>query len=240
MKAIALNALALALILPLTACNRSTQSDSQPDVAANTAQSKNESADSISSKISGEINKAMREAKQELANKNIEVTAIRIGNHNMQIGGDRSNGKDSRPKAEITPQGELLIAGKKVPATPAQQNLLLDYRKQIVGIAQTGIDIGMKGADLGLHAARQALWGAFTGKSDKDIEAAIKPQVDKIQGAALELCKQMPGLLSSQQKLAAALPAFRPYATMEQKDIDDCAKDMTDKNGKKGFAVFSD
>jgi hypothetical protein len=33
------------------------------------------------------------------------------------------------------------------------------------------------------------------------------------------------------------MPEFRPYATMQQKDIDDCGKDM---HGKKGTAVFSD
>ena len=47
-------------------------------------------------------------------------------------------------------------------------------------------------------------------------------------------------MLVSQQKLAAALPAFKPYATMTQQDVDDCGKDMKDRNGKKGFAVFSD
>jgi hypothetical protein len=127
-----------------------------------------------------------------------------------------------------------------VAATPAQQTLLLDYRKQIVGIAETGIDIGNQGAVLGINAAREALWGAFSGKNEKDIEAAIKPQTDKIQAAAAKLCLRLPDLLSAQQKLAAAMPAFRPYATMQQKDIDDCGKDMADKGGKKGFAVFSD
>ena len=124
-------------------------------------------------------------------------------------------------------------------ATPAQQTLLLDYRKQILGIAEAGMDIGAQGADLGLNAAKREI-GRLSGKSDKDIEAAIKPQTDKIQAAAAKLCQRLPDLLSSQQKLAAAMPEFRPYATMQQKDVDDCGKDMKDKDGKKGFAVFSD
>ena len=119
--------------------------------------------------------------------------------------------------------------------------MLLDYRQQIVGIASAGMDIGTQGADLGMQAAKTAMLGAFSGKSDKQIEAAIKPQTDKIEAAAHQLCQQhMPALLASQQKLAAAMPAFQPYATMEQKDIDDCSKDMTDQDGKHGFAVFSD
>ena len=175
----------------------------------------------------------MREAKQELATKNIDVNSVRIN-------GSNHDDKDSRPKAEITPQGELLIGGKQVPATPAQQTLLLDYRAQIVGIAEAGMDIGAQGADLGASAAKEALWGVLAGKSDKDIEAAIKPQTDKIEAAAARLCRRMPELLSAQQKLAAAMPEFRPYATMQQKDVDDCGKDVKDKDGKKGFAVFSD
>ena len=36
-------------------------------------------------------------------------------------------------------------------------------------------------------------------------------------------------MLATQQQLAAALPAFKPYATMEQADIDDCADDIDDE-----------
>ena len=232
MKPITFSALALLLLLPLAACSQSRQADSQPSAADNVAQATKESGENTSG-ISGEIRKAMREAKQELATKNINVDSVHINDNHR-------NDKDSRPKAEITPQGDLLIAGKKVTATPAQQTLLLDYRQQIVGIAEAGMDIGAQGADLGLSAAKEGVWGALTGKSDKDFEAAIKPQTDRIQAAAAKLCLRMPDLLSTQQKLAAAMPEFRPYATMQQKDVDDCGKDMKDKNGKKGFATFSD
>jgi hypothetical protein len=235
MKPITFSMLAL-ILLPLAACGQSKQADSQPGVADNVAQAIKDADEKTStSGISGEIQKAIQEAKQELANKNIDVDSIHIGD-----GDSQHNDKDSRPKAEITPQGELLIAGKKVAATPAQQTLLLDYRKQVVGIAEAGMDIGARGADLGVNAAKEALWGKLTGKSDKDIETAIKPQTDKIQAAAVKLCQRMPGVLSTQQKLAAAMPEFRPYATMQQKDVDNCSKNMTDKDGKKGFAVFSD
>ncbi len=228
MKPTTLSTLALILLLPLVACSQSAQP------ADNTAQTMKDAGEKVStSGISGEIRKAMQEAKQELANKNIDVDSVHIGN------GQHSD-KSSRPKAEITPQGDLLISGKKVTATPAQQTLLLGYRQEIIGIAEAGMDIGAQGADLGVSAAKQAVWGALTGKSDKEIEAAIQPHTEKIQAAAAKLCQRMPSLLSSQQKLAAAMPEFRPYATMQQKDVDDCGKEMTDKNGKKGTAVFSD
>lgn len=229
MKPITFSALALTLLLPLTACGQAPHTDAQGG-AAQTSQKADEAP--TESMIAGQVRKAMEKAKQELATRNIDVAKIHIGNDH----GD----KGSRPSAEITPQGELLIAGNKIAATPAQHVLLLDYRQQIVGIAEAGMDIGTQGADLGMSAAKQALWGAMSGKSDKDIEAAIKPQTDKIEAAAMKLCKRLPELLSSQQKLAEAMPEFKPYATMEQKDIDDCGKETTDKDGKKGFAVFSD
>ncbi len=230
MKPTISSALALILLLPLAACSQAPQNESQPSVADHVSTAMKDAGEKISpTAISGEIRKGIEEAKQELASKNIDVNSVHINNNRHD--------NHSRPKAQITPRGDLLIADKQVSATPEQHALLSDYRAQIVGIARAGMDIGATGADLGLNAAKQALLGGLTGKSDKEIEAAIKPQTDKIQSAALELCKRLPALLSSQQKLAAAMPEFRPYATMKQKDVDDCGKD---KDDKKNAAVVSD
>ena len=232
MKSTICSTIALVVLLPLAACGPSDSSSTRTDQTASAASAAGEPTTSF---IGAEVKKGMQEAKQELLTKNIEIN--RVGVH---VNGEPHDSKDTRPKAEITPQGELLIAGNKVAATSAQQNLLLDYRQHIIGIAEAGMDIGSRGADLGIRAARQAIWGALSGKSDKDIDAAIKSQTDKIEAAAAQLCKRLPDLLSSQQNLAQAMPEFRPYATMQQKDIDDCGKDKKDKDGKKGFAVFSD
>ena len=234
MKPVTFSALALLLLLPLAACSQSGQDTTQPGAASDMAQAAKEVREQTSSSmIASEVRKGIEQAKKELVTQDIDVGGVHIGN------GPRHH-DDSRPKAVITPQGELVIAGKPVSATPEQHAMLVDYRQQIIGIAEAGMDIGASGADIGVTAAKQAIWGAFTGKSDKEIEASIKPQTDQIQAAALLLCKRLPDVLVSQQKLAAALPAFKPYATMTQQDVDDCGKDMKDRNGKKGFAVFSD
>ena len=224
--------LALALLLPLSACSQSGQSDTgaNSDLAKAMQEARQQTSPSA---IAAEVQKGIDKAKLELVTQDLDVTNVRVGK------GERDS-HDDRPKAAITPQGDLLIAGKKVDATPEQHTLLVDYRQQIIGIAEAGMDIGASGADLGVSAAREAIFGALAGRSDKEIEASIKPQTDKIQAAALRLCKKLPDLLVSQQKLATAMPAFQPYATMTQKDVDDCGKDIADSNGKKGFAVFSD
>ncbi|OOG56665.1 hypothetical protein [Rhodanobacter sp. C03] len=220
--------LALALLLPLTACSTS-------DKTTTTVVTTESLGTEGNSTVSAEVRKGINQAKQELLTQDIDVGSVHIhgdGRHD-------SDGNSKLPKAVITPQGALVIAGKPVQATPEQHTMLVDYRQQIVGIAEAGMDIGASGADIGVTAAKQAIWGALSGKNDKEIEASIKPQTDQIEAAAMRLCKRLPDMLTSQQKLAAAMPEFRPYATMQQKDVDDCGKDMTDKNGKKGFAVSS-
>ena len=234
MKPIIFSTFALAMLLPLAACSRSGQDTAQPGATSDMTQAAKEVHDQPpSSMIAAEVRKSIEQAKKELVTQDIDVASVHLH-------GDKHRDDHARPKAVITPQGELVIAGKPVPASPEQHTLLVDYRQQIVSIAEAGMDIGASGADIGITAAKQAIWGAFTGKTDKEIEASIKPQTEQIQAAAMQLCKRLPDMLASQQKLAAALPAFQPYATMTQKDVDDCGKDMKDKDGKKGFAVFSD
>ena len=207
-------ALALVLLLPIAGCNHSGQSDTSDAQQAIKEVDKQTSP----SMIASEVHKAMEQAKRELATKDIDIDHIHVGHGEHHDSG-------SLPKAAITPQGDLMIAGKTVPATPEQHTLLLDYRQQVIGIAEAGMDIGEQGANLGTHAAKEAIWGALTGKSDKEIEAGIKPQTEQIKLAAMKLCQRLPGLLESQQKLATVMPEFRPYATMTQKDVDDCGRD---------------
>jgi cobalamin biosynthesis protein CobT len=225
-NAVANRFMALILLLPLAACSQSDHGNSEAAQAMKEAQQQ-----TSPTLIGAEIQKGIDKAKQELLTKDIDVTNVHSGSHHHD--------SNSRPKAAITPDGQLVIEGRRVDATPEQHALLLDYRQQIIGIATAGMDIGASSADMGLGIAKDAIFGKLSGKSDKEIEADIKPQTDKIEAAAVKLCKRMPELMVSQQKLAAAMPAFQPYATMTQKDIDDCGK-HTDENGKQGFAVFSD
>jgi hypothetical protein len=74
----------------------------------------------------------------------------------------------------------------------------------------------------------EAFKGILSGKSEQEIEKSVEAEAAGIKQAAAKLCARLPGLLASQQGLAATLPEFRPYATMTQEDIDDCMKDTKD------------
>ena len=96
--------------------------------------------------------------------------------------------------------------------------------------------IGSKGADLAGEALGGVVGAVFGGKEgEQAFEQRMEAQGKKIEGEAMKLCAMLPALLSSQQALAASLPAFKPYARMTQSDIDDCGKDVKGK----GVAVTS-
>jgi DNA-directed RNA polymerase subunit K/omega len=162
--------------------------------------------------ISSTIQKAIVEAREEIAEGNITVSK------DEHAGGT---------KAEITPKGDLLIDGRAVAVTAAQRALLLEYRGHVVEVATAGMNIGMESADLATRAVTESLKGVFTGNTD-DVEKRVEAEADKVRIAAQQLCTHLPGMLASQQKLAAALPEFKPYATMEADDVDDCWKETRD------------
>ncbi|HDS0950206.1 TPA: hypothetical protein QDZ34_001790 [Stenotrophomonas maltophilia] len=189
---------ALLLCLPLIACgdNASSSSDTSPGKAVAEA----------TGNVGKTVKDATDKARQEIAKGNIKISA------------------DNQPQAEITPDGRLLIGGKEVETTAAQRSQLLDYRGHVAGIAQDGMDIGVAGAKLGASAAGEALKGVFSGDTD-GIEKRINAEAAKIEAQAKQLCNRLPAMLASQQALARDLPAFKPYATMDQSDVDDCGKD---------------
>ena len=171
------------------------------------------------------VAKGMAQARTELAKGNIQLNGLNVTGNDRGFtinSGDDAN--DGRPKAEITPQGELIIGGRKVAADTAQQVLLKEYRGQIEKIALAGMDIGVAGADLGMKAAGEAIAAVFSGNGDQ-VEQRVEAEAAQIEAAAMKLCDQLPAMLDTQNRLAAAMPEFRPYATMDQSDVDDCHND---------------
>ena len=173
--------------------------------------------------IGRHVEEAIAEARKELATENIGIS----DGFNINVNGREIHSKDSNlPKAEITPQGDLLIEGKAVSVTPVQRQQLLAYRGQIVSVAEAGMAIGMQGADIAGEALSGVVGAIFGGKDgEKAFEQRMEAQGKKIEVEALKLCTKLPGLMSSQQVLAASLPAFKPYARMTQADVDECSRD---------------
>jgi hypothetical protein len=156
------------------------------------------------------IGKAVKEATDgamdELATKNIDLRA------------------DGQPKAEITPTGDFLIGGKAVALSAGQKALMLEYRQHMAKVASAGIGVGIQGADLAGKAVAEALKGVLSGDTDH-IDKKIEGQAEGIKQSAQKLCELLPAMKVAQDKLAAALPEFKPYATMDEGDVKDCMSD---------------
>ena len=185
------------LCLPLIACGGTS---SAPDKTV--GKSVAEATSGVGQTVKG----AMDDARKDIAQGNIKISA------------------DKQPRAEITPDGRLLIAGKEVAANDVQRRHLQEYRGHVVAVAMAGMDVGLAGAKLGANAAGEALKGIFSGDSE-GVEKRINAEAAKIEAQAKRICDRLPAMLASQQALARELPAFKPYATMDQSDVDDCGKD---------------
>lgn len=227
MKHLSLLASVVVVSLPLLACSQppappAPPSPPAPPVAAGKADK---------GFIGRQVEQALAEARKELHAGNLSIN----GDIDISINGKRFGKSDNGlPKAEISPQGDLLVDGKAVETSAAQRQQLLIYRNQVLGIADAGMAIGSQGADLAGKALGGVFGAIFGGEQgQKDFEARMEAEGRKIEAEALKLCAQLPPLLASQQALAASLPAFKPYATMTQEDIDDCGKDAKGK----GIAV---
>ena len=62
------------------------------------------------------------------------------------------------------------------------------------------------------------------------MERRVEAEAEKIKQEARVICTQLPAMLETQQALAASLPAFKPYATMTQADIDECLDDLDEND----------
>ncbi|MCD9007131.1 hypothetical protein LDO31_12970 [Luteimonas sp. XNQY3] len=228
MKTVPSRALPLALLLAcagtLTACGR----DDAPAPASGDATT----APAGEGFVARTTRRALETARKELAEGNVSVGGS--GNGGFNINGVRVGGSGHRtaglPKAEISPAGDFLIDGQAVEIDATQRDLLLAHRANIVAIAEAGITIGIQGAQLGAEAAKGAIASALSGQS-ADFEKRMEAEGAKIEAEADKLCDNLAPLLASQQALAAALPAFQPYATMDASDVEDCRKDTVVHRG---------
>ena len=168
---------------------------------------------------------AIDQARIKLATANINLNGefFSGGHHNVVARMGHKDPADPRPDAELTPSGDLLIDGKAVSLTAAQHAMLLQYREAIMTVAETGMNLGVQGADLGGQAITEVFKGLMSGHPDQ-IDKNIKAKAGNIEAAATQLCQQLKPVQEMQQRLAATIPEFAPYATLKASDIEDCGK----------------
>ena len=194
-----------------------------------------QTANAGDTRIDNEISVDLADARSEVRT---ELAAARreLDTGNLQLGdGLRFGTSDARashadralPQAEITPQGDFLIEGRPVAIDRHQRQELLLYRGEVIAIAKAGIDIGERSAQAALDAVDRGLFslmfGAMTGSLERRIEKTVR---ETVEPGVRQICLSLPALRDRQQRLSATLPAFRPYATLEADDVEDCENEL--------------
>ena len=114
--------------------------------------------------------------------------------------------------AHVTPNGDLSIDGKAIAVTAPQRAQLQLYYKQARGTLDSGEAIGKQGVSIAAHSIDTAIHSIFHGENSS-AEAKLDAQSDQIEAAADKLCGDLQTLNTTQQAIAASIPAFAPYAT---------------------------
>lgn len=179
--------------------------------------------------VDDDIASARKEVREELAKARAELDAenLDVGDGVVFGTSARHPRQDTLPKAEISRDGDFLLDGKAMAIDPGQRRELLAYRGLVVDIAKTGIDLGERSAQVALdavdHGTFSLLVGALTGRLQRRVETLTR---DTLQPGVLQICQRLPEVLTSQQRLAASLPQFRPYATLQAGDVERCESDV--------------
>lgn len=125
------------------------------------------------------------------------------------------------PPAVLLRDGSLSIDGGTIVATASQQQLLADYYRKSVQLRDSGIAIGAAGGTMAGHAIGAVVRGLASGNPE-EIGPRVEAQVAKIEARVADLCSELEALRSTQNVIAAELPAFLPYATISADDVERC------------------
>ena len=124
--------------------------------------------------------------------------------------------------ARISATGDLEIRGRSVAVTSSQRDLLQGYHAAALALRNDAIATGKAGVETGMHALDAVAKGLASGKPDS-IDAEITPRANKVDALAQTVCRDLEHLHADQTAVAAALPAFAPYATIEQREVSGCS-----------------
>jgi hypothetical protein len=127
------------------------------------------------------------------------------------------------PDAIVSKTGELSIAGTTVNLDSAQKALVVRYFDNAIALRDDGFATGMAGASTAITALTSVVSGLASGEPDK-IGSDVEAKAAQVEAKAMKVCGDLQDLAMTQNALSASVPAFRPYALINEKDVDECRK----------------
>jgi hypothetical protein len=147
------------------------------------------------------------------------------GNQSLKLEQDRviiTN--DQGHQAVVTQQGTLTIEDKVVAVPPQVRDRLVQYVQTTQQIKQQGIEVAKRAGGFALGILSEVFGGLLSGKSEQDIEHNANQSAAKFKKSVLPICDSVQKLKQLQDTIATEVPAFEPYAVIEDKDSNDCVK----------------
>lgn len=128
--------------------------------------------------------------------------------------------------ARITTDGVLFITGQPQKVTPAEQQQLRRYVATVEDLRAKALALAGAAGQFASRIVSDALGGLFSGASEAQIDRTAHEHARDFKRRALPICGDAQTLKHIQDSLAASLPAFRPYAVIEGRDVEDCEQHL--------------
>jgi hypothetical protein len=133
-------------------------------------------------------------------------------------------------KARIAANGDLAVDGRPVTVDAAQRQALTEYHAAALQLRENAKGLAGEGVDLGKAVVAEVLHGIAKGDVSQ-VEKTAETKADALRRSAGRLCTDLATMRGVQERLTATLAEFRPFATIDQKDLDDCTKDTGPEGG---------
>ncbi|HET7396349.1 MAG TPA: DUF2884 family protein [Gammaproteobacteria bacterium] len=140
--------------------------------------------------------------------------------------GDVIIDNDAGGEARITTSGTLFIDGKAVPVTDQQKVNLLEYANSVKDMETQAIRLGMDAAGFAMGVVGDVIADLLSGEDEDDINKHANARAKEFKKRALPICKDVRSLQLLQNELTANIPAFKPFAVIEDKDSRDCEHEI--------------
>lgn len=130
-------------------------------------------------------------------------------------------------RARISPEGDLAVRGRGVAVSATDRRALRHYNETVHGIVDRGVELGIQGAGLAFTALGEVAAALATGRPER-AERRVERRGEAIEESARELCREVQALVLIQESISTRVPAFRPYAVLEEDAAEDCEDDVDD------------
>lgn len=130
--------------------------------------------------------------------------------------------------AEITAEGKLFVQGKAVDVAPKDRALLAKYVETVKALVPRSEEIGAVGGALAGAIVQRVMTDLLNGEDGERIGTDAKSEVAGVMKRVGVVCDRLETIRGYQDRIAADVPAFRPFALLTSKDVAQCRKGLHD------------